>query len=138
MIEGIGYLIKIINDKAKVKADAELNMYELTLSQSRVLTYLHSKDGQATQKEIEDSLDVSHPTVVGIVSRMEQHGYVTTWLDTKQQRSKMVCLTDKARTMVQELERMVQEHEHIMLRGLTQKQVTELAEMLRIIYGNLE
>lgn len=135
---GIGYLIKTINDKIKVKADADLNAYELTLSQSRVLTFLNSKDGQATQKEIEDFLEVSHPTVVGIVSRMEQNGYVTTWLAPKQQRSKMVRLTTKAQTIAEELVRMVQNQEATMLRGLTQEQITELTKMLRIIYDNLE
>lgn len=135
---GIGYLIKTINDKIKVKADADLNTYELTLSQSRVLTFLKSKGGQATQKEIEDFLEVSHPTVVGIVSRMEQNGYVTTWLAPKQQRSKMVRLTPKAQTIGEELVRMVQNQEDTMLRGLTQEQITELAKMLRIIYKNLE
>lgn len=138
MLKGIGYLIKMINDKVKVKADADLSTYELTLSQSRVLTFLKSKDGQATQKEIEEFLEVSHPTVVGIVSRMEQRGYVTTWLDTKQQRSKMVRLTEKAQTIGEELVRMVQEQEKTMLQGLTQEQVSELAKMLRVIYGNLE
>lgn len=138
MLKGIGYLIKMINDKVKVKADADLSTYELTLSQSRVLTFLKSKDGQATQKEIEEFLEVSHPTVVGIVSRMEQRGYVTTWLDTKQQRSKMVRLTAKAQTIGEELVRMVQEQENTMLQGLTQEQVSERAKMLRVIYGNLE
>lgn len=137
-LRGIGYLIKMINDKIKVKADADLNAYELTLSQSRVLTFLKAKDGQATQKEIEEFLEVSHPTVVGIVSRMEQHGYVTTWLDSKQQRSKMVCLTEKAQIIGGELIHMVQEQEASMLQGLTQEQVTELGKMLLVIYGNLE
>ena len=135
---GIGYLIKTINDKIKVKADADLNTYELTLSQSRVLTFLNSKDGQATQKEIEEFLEVSHPTVVGIVSRMEQNGHVTTWLDSKHQRSKMVRLTAKAQTIGEELVRMVQEQESTMLEGLTQEQITELAKMLLVIYKNLE
>ena len=63
----VGYLIKYINDKLKVKADAELKQYNLTLTQSRVFAFLNSCGGQATQKEIEVFLEVSHPTVVGIV-----------------------------------------------------------------------
>ena len=34
---------------------------------------------QATQKEIAPFLDVAHPTVVGLVSRMEQNVHVTCW-----------------------------------------------------------
>lgn len=133
----IGYLIKHINDKLKVKADADLKSHDLTLSQSRVLTILHSKGGQATQKELEDILAVSHPTVVGIVSRMEQNGYVTTWLDPRQQRSKMVRLTPKARTFSSRLDSTIREHESDMLRGLTQEQIAQLEEMLLVICNNL-
>lgn len=35
----IGYLIKNINDKLKVKADADLKHSKLTLAQSRVLAF---------------------------------------------------------------------------------------------------
>ena len=49
----IGYLIKNINDKLKVKADADLKHSNLTLAQSRVLAFLDRRGGQATQKEIE-------------------------------------------------------------------------------------
>ena len=49
----IGYLIKNINDKLKVKADADLKHSNLTLAQSRVLAFWDRRGGQATQKEIE-------------------------------------------------------------------------------------
>ena len=66
----VGYFIKNINDRLKVRADADLKSYNLTLAQSRVLAFLNNQGGSATQKEIEVFLEVSHPTVVGIVSRM--------------------------------------------------------------------
>lgn len=69
---------------------------------------------------------------------MERRGYVITWLDTKQQRSKMVRLTEKAQTVAEELVHMVQEQEASMVRGLTQEQVAELTRMLLVIYKNLE
>ena len=50
----------------------------------------------------------------------------------------MVCLTEKAQIIGGELIHMVQEQETSMLQGLTQEQVTELAKMLLVIYGNLE
>ena len=64
----IGYLIKNINDRLKAKADADLKRYNITLAQSRIFAFLNGKGGQATQKEIEIFLEVSHHNVVGIVS----------------------------------------------------------------------
>lgn len=134
---GIGYLIKSINDKLKVKADEEMKGFGLTFSQSRVLGYLNMNGGQATQKEIEDFLEVSHPTVVGIVSRMERSGFLTTWFDTKQQRSKMVALTEKARTVGEDMDAMIQHQESELLEGLSQEDAKTLERILSAIYQNL-
>lgn len=79
MNHGIGYQFKIINDRIKARADADLKTHDLTLTQTRVLGFLAESGGQATQKEIEADLQVSHPTVVGIISRMEQKGFLCTW-----------------------------------------------------------
>ena len=48
----IGCLLKMITDKIKMRADADLAQQGLTLTQSRVLGYLDRSGGQATQKEI--------------------------------------------------------------------------------------
>lgn len=134
---GIGYLMKTINDKIKVKADADLKSHALTLSQSRVLAYLNGRGGQATQKEIEDFLEVSHPTVVGIVSRMEQNGFLTTWFDAGHQRSKMVRLTGKAQAFGEDMDSIIREQEETMLRGLTPEEIAQLERALLVIYHNL-
>lgn len=135
--KGIGYLIKSIDDKLKVRADAQLKSSGLTLSQSRVLAILNSSGGQATQKEIEDFLEVSHPTVVGIVSRMEQNGFLTTCFDTKQ-RSKVVMLTEKARIMGKDMDATIQEQENAMLKGLTSEEIALLEKALLIMYRNVK
>ena len=45
----IGCLLKMITDKIKMRADADLAQQGLTLTQSRVLGYLARNGGQATQ-----------------------------------------------------------------------------------------
>ena len=82
----IGCLLKMITDKIKMRADADLAQQGLTLTQSRVLGYLDRSGGQATQKEIEGFLQVSHPTVAGIINRMEQNGFVRPGGQTQQDR----------------------------------------------------
>ena len=134
----IGYLIKNINDKLKVKADADLKQYNLTLAQSRVFALLHNNGGQATQKEIEVFLEVSHPTVVGIVSRMEQNGHVTTWIDEQDKRNKIVKLTEQAETLGMDMEHDISVNEEKILSSLSEPDVEHLREMLLTIYKNLE
>lgn len=134
----VGYWIKTINDKLKARADRDLKSRGLTLAQSRVLTFLYGRDGRATQKEIEEFMEVSHPTVVGIVSRMEQSGYVTTWIDPKNKRNKMVQLTPQANREGETLDATIRAQEARMLRGLTPEQVAQLEQLLLAIYQNLD
>lgn len=112
--------------------------YLATFTQSRVFAYLQEKGGLATQKEIELFLEVSHPTVVGIVSRMEQNGYVTTWIDSKDKRNKNVKLTKQAEEIGIDMEKNMLENEKRLLAPLTTEEAERLKELLLLIYSNLE
>lgn len=134
----IGYLIKNINDKLKVKADADLKHSKLTLAQSRVLAFLDSQGGQATQKEIEVYLEVSHPTVVGIISRMEQNGHLKCWVDETDKRNKIVALTEQAKALGKEMEQQILSNEKKLLASLSEDDIKKLKQMLLTMYNNLE
>lgn len=133
----VGYLIKSINDKLKIKADEDLRQHKLTLSQSRIVWFLTQKNGMTTQKEIEDFLEVSHPTVVGLVSRMEQNGILSTHFDSTS-RSKIVLLTKQAKTFAEEMNNTITESEKTLLAGFSDEEVTCLEIMLTAILKNLD
>ena len=76
--KSIGGMIKYISDKVRQKADNNLKNHNVTLSQVRVLNFLWRENCSCSQNQIEDFLKVSHPTVVWLVSRMEQSGYIKT------------------------------------------------------------
>lgn len=123
MKNDVGYLIKSINDKLAARADAELKQFNLTMSQCRVFLYLSSRGGQATQKEIEIFLDVAHPTVVGLVSRMEQNGYVTCW-PCEDGRNKYVKLTPQAEAIDKDMQRNQLENEERLLAPFPRRTVS--------------
>ena len=133
----IGCLLKMITDKIKMRADADLAQQGLTLTQSRVLGYLNRNGGQATQKEIEGFLQVSHPTVAGIIGRMEQKGFVSCRTDPADKRSKLVCQTPRATEIAHEMQATIAAAEQQMLRSLTPKQIAALEASLRTIYADL-
>ena len=132
----VGYLIKGINDKLKVKADAELKQYNLTMAQCRVLTYLSSQGGQTTQKEIEVFLNVSHPTVVGIVSRMEQNGYVTCW-PCEDGRNKYVKMTPQAEAIDKDMQENMHTSEEMLLAPLSTEDRERLRDLLLTVAEHL-
>lgn len=132
----VGYLIKSINDKLKVRADAEMKQYHLTMSQSRILVYLRSRGGQATQKEIELFLDVAHPTVVGLVSRMEQNGYVIC-RPSEDRRNKNVKLTPQAEAIDQDMQKNMLATEQMLLAPLSPEEREHLKRLLVTVAEHL-
>ena len=132
----VGYLIKSINDKLTVKVDAELKQFNLTMSQCRVFLYLSSRGGQGTQKEIETFLGVSHPTVVGLVSRMEQNGYVMCW-PCEDGRNKNVKLTPKAEDIDKEMKKNKQANEQKLLEPLSPEESETLRDLLLKVVQHL-
>ena len=134
----VGYLIKVIDDKLQKKADMDLKQHDLTMMQSRVLAFLAGKGGHATQKEVEVFLEVAHPTVVGIISRMERADFLISYPDREDKRNKIVELTAKSHRIGQEIERTINTQEKKLLAGMSAEQVAELERLLNIIYKNLD
>ena len=136
MKNDVGYLIKRINDKLAVRADAELKQYHITMSQGRVCLYLSSRGGQATQKEIETFLGVAHPTVVGLVSRMEQSGYVTCW-PCEDGRNKYVKLTPQAEVIDKDMQENMHANEEMLLAPLSPEDRERLRDLLLTVAEHL-
>ncbi|MGN0659413.1 MAG: MarR family winged helix-turn-helix transcriptional regulator [Emergencia sp.] len=133
----IGYMIKSINDKLKVRADEDLKRYNLTLQQNRILGYLRERGGSASQKEIESFLEVSHPTASGLVSRMEQKGFLECRTDPADKRNKIVFLTPLAEETAGRIESQIDENEKKLLQSLSEEEITALENALQIIYDNI-
>lgn len=134
----IGQLIKQVNDKLKAKADASLKKSGLTFSQTIVMEFVHRQGGQTTQKEIEDHMQVSHPTVVGLVTRLENSGFLYCYIDPKNRRSKIVCETQKALEIKNAMHQDTLNTEHKLTAGLSEAELDEFRRILGIIYKNIE
>lgn len=134
----IGLLIKRLADKIKISVDVLLKEQGLTFSQTMVVGFLcGQKNGKATQKELEEHMQVSHPTVVGIVSRLEKNGFVTCHTDEKDRRNKIVCATDKALDTVDAMRVGRRQMEERLTKGLSEEELAEFRRMINIFCENI-
>ena len=131
-------LLKKIHDRMKANFDAELKSLGLTFGQMRAMYVLEKNGGQLTQKQIADMLDVSHPTVVGIVSRMEKAGYVVCEKDPDDHRNKIVTLTQLALDKSREGRENHRQADARLVAGLSDDEKDTLLGLLNRVYENLE
>lgn len=133
----IGYLIKQINERIKQCADKDMECCGVTFAQGRILGFLAHSGGEAPQKAIAQFLGVSHPTVTGTLSRMEQKGLLTSREDPGDRRGRIVRLTEKASMASEKLAGLISAQEERIAAGLTPEQADELQELLETVLKNV-
>ena len=133
----IGILIHRIDKKNKANMDISLNRYDLTYSQSQVLLFLRLNEGKLSQKKLQDMMRCSHPTMVGLIQRLEANGFVQTYTDETDKRYKIVELTDKALAFGNDMRKSREQNEKAMLKGLKKEEKEILLDLLDRVYKNI-
>lgn len=136
--DDIGFLIKRIHDGIYKKANLHLKQQHLTLTQTRVLSYLlEHQDEKTSQKDIEEHFAVAHPTVVGILKRLECKGFITCGFE-KGSRLKYVYLTKPPEALTGDAGENPLAFEEELYKGLSNEQIEELRRLLGQIYQNIK
>ena len=138
MKHDIGLQIKMVSDKIQTRVDASVKPFGITFSQGTALRFIISKGGQVTQKEIETFLNVSHPATVGVITRLEEKGFVTCFQDQNNRRNKIVKVTQKAIELDDAIHYDQLQHESMMTKGFSDSEIQQLSSLLSRIYNNLD
>ena len=135
----IGYMLKIVNDALERNANETLRKEDLTLSQLKVLGFINTKEeGKTTQKELEDALAVSHPTINGILKRLEAKGIIVSELSVNRRMTKTVGLTEAGKEIVKKTESHRLEHEKRLSKNLSAEEKASLLFYLKKVYEGLK
>lgn len=137
MSRDFGYLFKHIQHQIKERMNYEMKDCNLTSQQGYVLYILEQNGGSLSQKEIEDKLNVSHPTIVGIITRMENNGFVKTHLLETDRRIKIVELTEIAYQFKETVERNRSKLNEEIVKGMSEEEMETLEHLLNRINNNL-
>lgn len=137
MKKDVSYLIKVVHDGFRSKIDAQLKSSDMTASQSRVLHFIRDSGGATTQKKIEEFLEVSHPTVVGLLSRMMKSGYIECGYDEEHGKNKIVRETQKAVDYSKEMDSFFEKANEKLTEGLSEEEKSELMRLLGVLYENV-
>lgn len=129
--------LKQIMKNIRTHINENLKEWDLTFSQLHVLKCLDDHGGHMTQRALENSLNVSHPTVVGLVSRLEKNGFVTSAPDKNDHRHKIITLTDKAVSHHASATEQRLQNEAVMLSGLDDDEIRTLENLLKKIIDNI-
>ena len=95
----IGFLIKQVYYMNQARLNAMFAEFDLTASQTFTLIYLFRarENGRViNQRVIEKDMDISNPTVTGILNRLEHKGLIERRVSAADARIKNIAVTEKA------------------------------------------
>lgn len=92
----------------------------------------------ATMKNLEKILKVAQPTVVGVVARLQQKGFVRTEENPRDRRVKLVHLTEDGRAKCREADAFMDRDQDWLLRGFTEQEKQQFYQYLKRVEQNVQ
>ena len=110
---------------------------ELTSAQGRIMGFLAMQKDPPCAKDIEENFNLSHPTVSGILSRLEKKDFIEFRPDQQDKRCKRIYMLPKGTDCNERIYRTILENEGLIVRGFSQEEMAQFADLLTRAANNL-
>ena len=120
MTRHFGYLIRVLHWCMDQSVTNALTKVDLTAAQGPILGYLARSAAAPCPRDIEQEFHLTHPTVSGLLSRLEKKGFIALRADEKDRRIKRIHLLDKGRQCSQDIHQTILSNEQRLVAGFTE------------------
>ena len=110
---------------------------DLTAAQGHILSYLSHRTQPPCPKDIEDAFHLSHPTVSGLLQRLEKKEFITIRPDAEDRRCKRIYLLPKGEACHQQIHAIIDRTEDSLVQGFTPEERSELLRLLDKAAANI-
>ena len=125
-----GHYTRILHWCTDQAITAALAQMDLTASQGRIMGFLAHQDQPPCSRDIEEEFNLSHPTVSGLLSRLEKKDFIQLQPDETDRRCKRIYLLPKGREFTERIHRTILETETQMVQGFTEAEVEQFCTLL--------
>ena len=133
--EPIGRIMDKIGKLYQANLRAELSHLDIDRSFYPLLL-IESRNGM-TQQELARELSCDKVQVVRIIDYLSKHGYVQRIQNLSDKRKYELTITEKARLLIPEIRKVIDNNSAIAFKGMSEKQIDELYIILNILEINL-
>ena len=133
---GAGFLLTDSARLLRKLIDRRLQPLGLSRAQWSVLAILSNPEG-VSQSQISQELEIEKSTAGRLIDQVEKSGWIERRPIPGDRRLWSIHLTDQARQLLVEIERVIMHAREDMLRGLSEEQQNTLTDLLRTVKLNL-
>ena len=135
----IGKLIKELHIALENNFNKFSKKYKLTSSQMDILIFLlHNKNKIVNQRDIENFLSLSNPTIAGTLLRLEKKVFIIRKISSKDKRYKEIYLTDKSRELKDIIFKYIRDNDNKMFSNMSEEEKENLKNIITKILNNIQ
>ena len=136
--QNLGPRLRYLNNRITQYMDQQFLALDLTSTQSFVLHHLSLHENEAVYpKDIEKRFHLTHPTVSGVLQRLEAKDFIVIEPDRADRRCKRIRLTDRARRCDEAVGQAFDTLERLMCAGMSAEEQQTLLRLLDLASANL-
>ena len=133
-----GHLVRILHWCCDQTMTEALNNMGLTASQGRLMAFVARRGQQPTYaRDVESELHLTHPTVSGLLSRLEQKGFVELITDPNDRRSKQIVISEKGLACHERMHAVILENESRIVQGFSPEEKAQFTQFLQRAIDNV-
>lgn len=125
-----GLMFRMVSSALAQRMNETLSCMELTFSQGPILGYLAHCQTPPCARDIEERFQLSHPTVSGLLSRLEKKGFLSQEPDPQDRRRKLVVLLPKGRACTEAMSEVIRSGDEALLQGFTPEEREQFRALL--------
>ncbi len=124
--------------KHRIERDRQDLKLSLTLSQARVLSFVHAQTEPVYQKDIEEHLRIRRSTATQMLNVLQRDGYIVRERAEHDARLKEIQTTKQSEEAVSELKVYLNDLEENINRGISEEELEIFLKVLDRIKQNME
>ncbi len=132
-----GRLVRVLENCASQAMNNALAAMDLTAAQGHVVGFVTHRAEPPCARDIEEAFQLSHPTVSGILSRLEQKGFIEMRPDETDRRCKRIYVLQKGLELHEMVHRTIEETEHKLVKDFSDEEKQLFEALLRRAIDNL-
>lgn len=132
-----GFLVRILHWCTHQAMDNALETIELTGAQGHIMAYLAHAKTPPCPRDLEAEFQLTHPTVSGLLSRLEQKGFIALRTDPDDRRCKRIYVLEKGQQCHELMHRTILENEARMTAGFTEEEQNIFTQLLQRAIRNM-
>ena len=117
--------------------DNALEKMELTAAQGHIMAYLAHAKQPPCPRDVEAEFHLTHPTVSGLLSRLEQKGFIELRTDPEDRRCKRIYVLEKGLQCHEIMHKIIRENEQKMTEGFTEEEQAIFSDLLQRAIRNM-